>query len=192
MFAHVAYGIKPDIVTMAKGLASGYMPIGATAVSEDIFQAFMGDPDSGRHFRHVNTFGGHPVAAAVSLANIDVIEQEDLVGRSREQGDILLRQLKESLSSLPWVGDIRGRGLLVGIELVQDQSGKTPVSNTFMRSMARFLIDHGILAGKATDVEASHNNVLIFAPPLIITDEECEQLVDTVGRGIAEVGAKVL
>ncbi len=192
MFAHVAYGAKPDIVTMAKGLASGYMPIGATAVSEDIFQAFMGDPDSGRHFRHVNTFGGHPVAAAVSLANIDVIEQEDLVGRSREQGDILLRQLKESLSSLPWVGDIRGRGLLVGIELVQDQSGKTPVSNTFMRSMARFLIDHGILAGKATDVEASHNNVLIFAPPLIITDEECEQLVDTVGRGIAEVGAKVL
>lgn len=190
MFAHIGYGVKPDIVTMAKGLASGYMPIGATAVSDEIFQAFLGDIDSGRHFRHVNTFGGHPVAAAVSLANIDVIERERLAERAGTQGARLLKHLRESLIDAPSVGDVRGRGLLVGIEMVQDRDSKTPATNHTMRALARYLLDHGILAGKSTDVEANHNNVLIFAPPLIITDAECDQLVSTVTQGIRLLGAE--
>ncbi|PSR20309.1 MAG: aspartate aminotransferase family protein [Sulfobacillus acidophilus] len=184
MFAHQRYGVTPDVVTMAKGLASGYMPIGATAVSDEIFQAFLGDVDSGRHLRHVNTFGGHPVAAAVSLANIDVIVREDLVQRSRQQGERLLKFLSESLVGLDQVGDIRGRGLLVGIEIVQDRASKTSAPNHIMRTLARYLLDHNILAGKSTDVEADHNNILMLAPPLVISDNELEQLVDTVTAAI--------
>lgn len=188
MFAHVAYDVTPDIVTMAKGLASGYMPIGATAFSEEIFQAFMGDADSGRHLRHVNTYAGHPVAAAVSLANLTVIEQENLSDRSRDTGDYFVRQLQEALMDVPWVGDIRGKGLLAGIELVADRAEKKPVSNIFMRSLARNLLSHGIIAGKATDVEAQQNNILMFAPPLVITREEIDRLVEIVMRAIRTVG----
>lgn len=188
MFAHLGYGVLPDVITMAKGLASGYMPIGATAASEEIFEAFLGEPDSGRHFRHISTFGGHPVAAAVSLANIDVIEREDLVERSRVQGETLLHHLKEHLVNSPWVGDVRGRGLLVGIELVSDQVSKAPASPDFMRALGRYLIGHGVLTGKMTDVNADQNNVLIIAPPLVITKDECDYLVDHVAQAIHAVG----
>lgn len=184
MFSHPSYGVQPDIVTMAKGLSSGYMPIGATAVSDEIFQAFLGGIDSGHHFRHINTFGGHPVAAAVSLANIAVIEQEHLAEHARVQGRRLLKHFQETLLNSPWVGDVRGMGLLVGIEIVQDRETKRPASNHHLRELARFLLDQGILAGKSTDVEADHNNMLIFAPPLIISDTECDRLVDTVTQGI--------
>lgn len=184
MFAHAGYGVVPDVVTMAKGLASGYMPIGATAVSHEIFEAFLGDIESGRHFRHVNTYGGHPVAAAVSLANIEVIEREGLADQSRIQGSRLLKHLRQALVDTPSVGDVRGRGLLIGIEMVRDRDSKNPEANHTMRALARFLLDHSILAGKSTDVEADHNNVLIFAPPLIISDEQCDRLVDTVTQGI--------
>lgn len=184
LFAHHGYATIPDIVTLAKGLASGYMPIGATLVSEDIFDAFLGDVDSGRHFRHINTYGGHPVASAVSLANIDVIVGENLAHNSLVQGQRLLAHFRETVGDSPFVGDIRGRGLLLGIELVKDRGTKDPADNHTMRLVARYLLDHGILAGKSTDVEANHNNVLIFAPPLIITDDECDQLVDVVSNGI--------
>lgn len=187
MFAHVGYGIQPDIVTMAKGLASGYMPIGATAVSHEIFEAFLGDVDSGRHFRHVNTFGGHPVAAAVALANIDVIEHERLAEKSRVQGERLLGHLTQRLQDIDYVGDVRGKGLLVGIELVNDRDNKKPASDHTMRFLARYMRDHGILAGKSTDVEAEQNNVFIFAPPLIITEAECDRLVETLAEGILRV-----
>jgi adenosylmethionine-8-amino-7-oxononanoate aminotransferase len=187
MFAHQRYGVTPDVVTMAKGLASGYMPIGATAVSDEIFQAFLGDVDSGRHLRHVNTFGGHPVAAAVSLANIDVIEREELAQLSRQQGARLLKLLSESLVGMDRVGDIRGRGLLVGVEIVQDRASKEPAPNQTMRALARYLRDHHILAGKSTDVEAHHNNILMFAPPLVISDDELDLLVDTVTAAIRAV-----
>lgn len=190
MFEHQRYAVKPDVVTMAKGLASGYMPIGATAFSDDIFQVFLGDLDSGRHLRHVNTFSGHPVATAVSLANLKVMESEDLPGRSEQLGRSFRQLLQESLLTSPWVGDIRGQGLLVGVELVEDRQGKKPVSDNFMRALARYLLAHGIIAGKATDVEAHHNNVLMFAPPLVITPSEIERLVSVVTDAIAYVGEK--
>lgn len=190
LFAHQAAGIHPDVVTMAKGLASGYMPIGATAFSEEIFQAFLGEADSGRHLRHVNTYSGHPVAAAVALANLQVIEGEDLVARSAKMGQYLLSRLRQALAESPLVGEVRGLGLLVGVELVTDRARRTPVDDAFMRQLARYLVSHGILAGKATDVEAHHNNILMFAPPLVITEEEVDRLAATVAEAIGAVGAK--
>lgn len=190
LFAHQGYGVVPDIVTMAKGLASGYMPIGATAVSREIFDAFLGEPGSGRHFRSVSTFGGHPVACAVSTANIDLILRDELSALSRIRGERLLQHFRDALANSPLVGDIRGRGLLLGIELVTDPIAKTPVDDQTMRLLARDLIEHGILAGKSTDVEAEHNNILMFAPPLIISDDECDGLVEAVTQAIERVSAK--
>ncbi|MCL6547458.1 MAG: aminotransferase class III-fold pyridoxal phosphate-dependent enzyme [Alicyclobacillus sp.] len=204
MFAHSALGVEPDVVTMAKGLASGYMPIGATAFSEEMFQGFLGGVESGRHLRHVNTYAGHPVAAAVALANIGVIERDGLVERARTVGGLLLQRFREALSGLPWVGEVRGRGLLVGIELVQPEAASRaaagssnpvastrpapPVPDSFMRGLAKYLLANGVIAGKMTDVQAHSNNVLMFAPPLVITEEQAETLVRVVRRGIEQVG----
>jgi taurine-pyruvate aminotransferase len=187
MFAHADYGIVPDIVTMAKGLASGYMPISATAFSDEIFAGFLGDLDSGRHLRHVNTFGGHPVAAAVALANIDVIESDGLCEKSRMSGQKLVQWFQEALLDLPMVGDIRGQGLLVGIELVEDRQTSQPVSNAVMRAITSYALSRGVIAGKASDVQAHHNNILMFAPPLVISDAEMELLVGVVRDGIQMV-----
>ena len=113
LFGHDHWDVKPDIITMAKGLSSGYMPLAATAVQEYIFDAFMGEAGDLTHFRHINTFGGHPVSTAVGLHNLQIVEEEGLVEKARSVGDYALAQLK-NLSSHPWVGEARGRGLLSG------------------------------------------------------------------------------
>ncbi|MCY0878421.1 MAG: aminotransferase [Firmicutes bacterium] len=184
MFGHQLYGVRPDIVTLAKGLASGYMPIAATAFSDEIFEAFLGAPDSGRHLRHVNTFGGHPVAAAVALANIGVIEREDLCGRSREQGRKLGAWLRESLADVPQVAEVRGEGLFIGIELVEDRGQKFPLKDRLMRTIYRHALTRGVIVGRSADVEAGRNNILILAPPLVIADAEMEALVDVVRESL--------
>ncbi|MHB1627539.1 MAG: aminotransferase [Bacilli bacterium] len=190
MFAHIGYGVKPDVVTMAKGLASGYMPIGATAFSHEMFGAFIGAVDSGKHLRHVNTYSGHPVATAVALANIQLIEDEKLASRSQRMGALFLGKLKEALQDVRWAGDVRGKGLLVGVELVQDNAGAAPVADSFMRAVAKYLLNRGIIAGKATDVEANQNNILMFAPPLVITESQISQLVNAVKDAIIDVGTE--
>lgn len=190
MFAHVDYGVTPDLVTMAKGLASGYMPIGATAASDALFEAFLDDTiDSGKHLRHVNTYSGHPVATAVALANIELIEAEQLVGRSVVMGELLLNRLKAELKDVPWVGDVRGKGLLVGVELTEGETNLNPVPDAFVRAVAKSLLSRGVLTGKATDVEANHNNILMFAPPLVITQPQIDSLAGAVRDAIIEVGA---
>ncbi|PSR25816.1 MAG: aspartate aminotransferase family protein [Sulfobacillus thermosulfidooxidans] len=188
LFGHELYSIKPDIVTMAKGLASGYMPIGVTAVSDEIFHTFLGATDSGRHLRQVNTFGGHPVACAVAIANLNIIEEDDLVKQAQSKGEYLKQLLVNQLQNLPWVGDIRVQGLLAGIEIITEPETKTPASDAFMRLLGRHLIKQGILAGKATDVETWHNNILIIAPPLVIHRDELEQIVTGVAHTIRQVG----
>lgn len=180
MFAHRAFGVKVDIVTMAKGLASGYMPIGATAVSREIFNAFLGNSEDQSHLRHVNTFSGHPVACAVAIQNLMLIEREKLVENSVEMGGYLLERLQSELSGIDVVGDVRGKGLLVGVELVGSFTEKTPLVDETMRKIARELTREGILAGKTTDVSVGSNNILIFAPPLIVREHEIDFLCDRV------------
>ena len=128
LFGHDHWDVKPDIITMAKGLSSGYMPLAATAVQQYIFDTFMGEPGDLSHFRHINTFGGHPVSTAVGLRNLEIVEEEGLTENARQLGDYALAQLK-NLSSHPWVGEARGRGLLLGVELVADKETKQPLDD---------------------------------------------------------------
>ncbi len=116
------WDVKADIITCAKGLTSGYAPLGAAIVKKEIADAFLGEEK--KKFMHGITFGGHPVSAAAALANMAIIEREALCGRAELSGTYLMRQLREALEPRRIVGDIRGLGLFIGIELVKDKATK--------------------------------------------------------------------
>ena len=138
MFAHQHYGVLPDIVAIAKGISSAYLPIAATVVKNTVFDSFYGDPAENRQVAQVNTYGGHPVAAAVALRNVEIIEAEQLAERSAITGAYLLDGLR-SLSRHQVVGDVRGKGLLLGVELVQDRATKESLERCATRQRRRFL-----------------------------------------------------
>jgi adenosylmethionine---8-amino-7-oxononanoate aminotransferase len=122
MFASEAEGVAPDLLTLGKHLTGGYLPLAATLATAEIFEAFVGE---NRMFYNGSTYSGNPLAAAVALANLDLFEQEDVLGRARVLADILARELK-AFQGLAHVGDVRQRGLVAGIELVADPATRTP------------------------------------------------------------------
>lgn len=176
-FGFQNYGIQPDIVTMAKGLTSAYMPLSATAVRREIYEAFAGTEEYD-FFRHVNTFGGSPAACAVALKNIEIMEQENLFAHSAALGATLLTTLQEQLKEHPHVGDIRGKGLLIGIELVQDKNSKTPLNITLVNKVMTQCKEQGLIIGKNGVTVAGFNNVLTLSPPLIISSDEKDFIVE--------------
>jgi taurine-pyruvate aminotransferase len=186
MFAHQHWGVQPDVITLAKGIASGYMPLAATVVRQSIFEAFLDTPGSLSHFRHVNTFGGHPVATAVGLRNLEIVEREGLVERARKTGAALRSRL-EGLLAHPGVGDVRGLGLLIGIELVADEASRRPLSDVRTAAIVRRCLDDGVIVGRTTNTAPGLGNVLILAPPLVLAPDEAELLAATVERAVRAV-----
>lgn len=184
-FGFQNYGVKPDIVTMAKGITSGYLPLSATAVRREIFEAFKGT-EQYDHFRHVNTFGGNAAACAVALKNLEIFERENLVDRSRDMGEKLLEKLAD-LKDHPNVGDIRGKGLLLGIELVEDKETKEPAKVEKLSKVLAVCKEKGLLAGSNIDTVDGYNNVFALCPPLSITDDELDFMVNTVKEAFAEI-----
>ena len=183
MFAHQHYGISPDIVAVAKGISSAYMPIAATVVKNQVFASFYGDPAENRQVMQVNTYGGHPVAAAVALRNIEILEAERLADRAADIGAYLLDGLRGLLRHKV-VGEVRGKGLLQGIELVKDRTTKEPVDASTMTAVAEFCREHGVIVGRAGGGRR-FGNVISLSPPLVITRAECDRLVDTLDRALA-------
>lgn len=175
-FAHQAAGVEPDIVTLAKGIASGYVPLAATVVRDEIFEAFGGDADGLAHFRHINTYAGHPVATAVGLRNLEILEREGLVENAAVRGASLLAKLAR-LREHPNVGDVRGRGLLVGIELVLDRATREPLSAEPTRAVANRCAEQGVLVGRTTNATPGLGNVVILAPPLVLAEDEEDLIV---------------
>ena len=178
MFACEHWNIEPDIMTVSKGLSSGYMPIGAAVVKEEVAQLFMNHPDG--VLSHGQTYGGHPVACAVALKNIELIEREDLPGQAAEKGAYLLEGLR-SLSHHPSYGETRGLGLLVGLEFVHDQASRRLPDNPklagyYLRTICR---DLGLIT-----LTLHQGNVLFLAPPLTISRDEIDQLVDIIDRAL--------
>src|SRR5699024_8313324 len=151
-FGFQNYDVKPDIVTMAKGITSAYLPLSATAVRKDVFEAFKGTEEYD-HFRHVNTFGGNPSACAVALRNIEILEKENLVERSAILGAKLLEKMIE-LEDHPNVGNVRGKGLMLGIELVEDKATKEPAKSEKLDKIMSFCKDQGLIIGKNGDTVA--------------------------------------
>ncbi|WHY70157.1 aspartate aminotransferase family protein [Fictibacillus enclensis] len=182
-FGFMNYDVQPDIVTMAKGITSSYLPLSATAVKREIYEAFKGEEEYD-YFRHVNTFGGNPASCAVALKNLEIMENENLVEHSKSQGEKLMQQLSE-LEDHPLVGNVRGKGLLIGIELVEDKQSKTPLDAKQVNGVIAACKEKGVLIGKNGDTVAGYNNVLTLAPPLNINDEDLEILGKTVKEVLA-------
>ncbi|HEY1432190.1 MAG TPA: aminotransferase [Stellaceae bacterium] len=182
MFAHQHYGVSPDIIAVAKGISSAYLPIAATVVKNNVFDSFYGDPAENRQVAQVNTYGGHPVAAAVAMRNIEIMEAERLVDRAAETGAYLIDGLR-SLLSHKIVGDVRGKGLLLGVELVQDRTTKEPVSAADITKIVDFCRDHGLIVGRAGGGRR-YGNTITLCPPLVITRAECDRIVDTLDRAL--------
>lgn len=190
-FGHHHWGVEPDIMTLAKGIASGYMPLSATVVRREIFDAFSAEPGGLEHFRHINTYGGHPVATAVARRNLEIIEREGLVERAAEKGRSLLEALRRRLDH-PQVGDVRGLGLLIGIELVRDRATREPLSVEDTARVVKRCAQEGVIVGRTINTAPSFSNVLIVAPPFTLSDDEAELLVGTIEAALAkELGASL-
>ncbi|MBS4211040.1 aspartate aminotransferase family protein [Neobacillus rhizophilus] len=185
-FGFMNYGVKPDIITMAKGITSAYLPLSATAVRKDIYEAFKGTEEYD-YFRHVNTFGGNPAACALALKNLEILEKEKLFDRSRDLGEQLLNDLNGLLKDHPYVGNVRGKGLLVGIELVKDKSTKEPLDVSLVNQVIAGCKEKGIIIGKNGATVAGYNNVLTMAPPLSIEQKDLNFLVKTLGEALDKI-----
>jgi taurine-pyruvate aminotransferase len=191
-FGHDGSGVRPDLVTMAKGITSAYFPLAATVVSDDIFAAFPSDPaDSGR-LRHINTFGGHPAGCAVALETLAIMEEERLVERSATAGAALLAALEDALADHPLVGDVRGRGLLIGIELVADQATRAPAERAVSAGIVAAAQQRGLLLGRNVDTAAGLDNVIALAPPLSSTDADADHIVDVLSAVFAEHSSRAV
>jgi taurine-pyruvate aminotransferase len=184
-FGHMNFNVKPDIVTMAKGLTSGYLPLSATAVRKDIYESFKNSAEYS-HFRHVNTFGGNPAACALALKNLEIIEKENLIERSRILGERLREEMRE-IEDHPHVGDIRSLGFLMGIELVENKETKEPATAERMGKVISECKANGLIIGKNGDTVAGFNNVLTLSPPLSATDDDLAFIVSTLKSAILKM-----
>jgi adenosylmethionine-8-amino-7-oxononanoate aminotransferase len=179
-FAPSNWDVQPDITAVAKSLTSGYAPLGAAIATKHIADSFIGGAE--RTFRHLITFGGHPVAAAAALANLAIFEREDLVGNSRRMGDYLFDQLQR-LYDHKIVGDVRGGlGLLAAVELVQDRESKTafPVGAGLAKRLPKILFDRKLVTFRAGDV-------ISLCPPLSINSGEIDFIVNALDDTLTQL-----
>lgn len=182
-FALDHWGVRPDMVAFAKGVTSAYLPLGGVMVSRQIHDDIRAAPAAER-FMHAATYSGHPTCCAVGLANLDILEGEGLVDRAARLGSRLLGGL-ETLRDLPGVGDIRGLGLMAGIELVTDKQAKTPAIGLGARVLGearrRGLITR-MRAGQTG--QAPIGDVICLAPPLIVSESQVDRIVEILRESI--------
>ena len=179
MFGVEHWGVVPDLMTVAKGITSGYIPMGAAIARKPIADAFVGSEKAS--FRHIITFGGHPVAAAAALKNIEIMESERLVENSATMGAYLLDGLKEIQEKHPIVGDARGLGLMCGLELVKDRETKEyfPREADLGNRLTEQFQANGVYLRGGT--------VVNIMPPLCITRSEVDTLVQAVDKALAHL-----
>ncbi len=172
LFAVEHYGVVPDIMTTAKGIAGGF-PLSAFTTTPEIADAFKpGD--------HLSTFGGNPVSCAAALANMEVMLQDDLPGKAENSGRIFMNALRDAQHEYDIIGDVRGKGLMIGIELVKD-ADKTP-NREAAAKIRELCLENGLLIGTG----GVYGNVLRLQPPLTISEEEIERALDILLRAIKE------
>jgi taurine-pyruvate aminotransferase len=189
-FGYQHFDVDPDMITLAKGMASAYEPISATVVKQHIFDLFLNDPaDPDKRmnfFRDISTYGGCTGAMAASLENIRIMEDENLVENSRIMGEYLLDRLRELLDH-PAVGDVRGKGLFCGVELVSDKPSKQPPSEAQTGAVVEAIKNQGVLVGRTNSSLPGLNTTLYYAPSLVITRQQVDQMVEATKQGIETV-----
>ncbi|MCC6990481.1 MAG: aminotransferase class III-fold pyridoxal phosphate-dependent enzyme, partial [Acidobacteria bacterium] len=178
------YGIEPDIMQFAKGITSGYVPLGGIGVSDTI-RAVINGVGPAQRWMHAFTYSGHPTCCAVALANLDIMESEGLVDRARTSGARLLARLRE-LEGLDGVGHVRGQGLMAAVEVVADKETKqlhAPALGVSQKLMDGML-ERGLYTRAVMDC-------ICIAPPLVTSDEDLDRMVSIIADTIAAVLAQV-
>jgi adenosylmethionine-8-amino-7-oxononanoate aminotransferase len=179
-FGAERYGYQPDVITFAKGITSGYSPLGGMMVTDRLMEPFSEGPAT---FLHGVTFAGHPVSAAVALANLDVFEKEDLLGNVRAN-EGAFRATLEKLSDLPIVGDVRGDGYFYGIEMVKDKATRETFTDEESERLLRGYLSHALFdAGLVCRADDRGDPVIQLSPPLTCTQEHFDEM-EQILRGV--------
>ena len=172
MFAIEHYGVEPDIMVMAKGIADGF-PLSATVARPEI-------ADCLKPGEHLSTFGGNPISCAAAIANIEVMQEEDLPGQSARKGARPMGNLRELAADYPLIGEIRGEGLMLGVELVTDKKSKEPAKPQ-AAAVRKYCREHGLLVGLGGQLA----NVIRFQPPLTIGDNDLDRAVEILDAALS-------
>jgi adenosylmethionine-8-amino-7-oxononanoate aminotransferase len=182
------YGYRPDLITTAKGLTSAYAPMGAVIVSDTIAEPFM---HGKAMFAHGFTFGGHPIAAAVALANLDIFDREDLCGHVRAREDELRARL-ERLRDIPIVGDVRGAGYFQAIELVKDRETKESFTDEESEDLLRGFLSGALYRrGLICRADDRGEPVVQLAPPLVADVEQFDEIESILRVTLTEASERV-
>ncbi|MDY8109819.1 aminotransferase class III-fold pyridoxal phosphate-dependent enzyme [Fulvimarina sp. 2208YS6-2-32] len=188
-FGYQHYGVEPDFVTMAKGVASGYAAISCTVTSEAVFDHFKDDADDPlSFFRDISTFGGCTSGPAAALENMRILEDENLLENSARMGDRLLANLQGLMEKHAVVGEARGKGLFAGLELVADRTTKEPVPEAMVKAVVAECMANGVMIGAQNrSLAGGMNNALLFAPALIATKDDIDAITDCVDHALGRV-----
>ncbi len=171
LFAIEHFGVEPDILVSAKGIADGF-PLSATIARREVAQSF-------RPGEHLSTFGGNPVSCAAALANLDVMQDDDLPGRAARLGSRALERLRLGSQDMTCVGEVRGLGLMIGVELVKDRTSKQPDA-ALAKAVRAYCREHGVLIG----VGGVDGNVVRLQPPLVIAEGDLEEALSVVLKAL--------
>ena len=187
-FGYQHYGVKPDMVTMAKGVASGYAAISCTVTTEAVFEAFKEDDDARMgYFRDISTFGGCTAGPAAALVNMEIIERENLLENVTHMGEHLMGRLNELKAKYDVIGDVRGKGLFAGFELVKDRVTKEPVDESLPIAIGADCMKQGVIIGRTNRSFREFNNTICLSPALIATQADIDAIVDAIDRAMSRL-----
>lgn len=187
-FGYQNFGIRPDFVTMAKGVASGYAAISCVVTTEAVFDLFKDDPDDPLgYFRDISTFGGCTAGPAAALENMAIIEEEGLLDNTRAMGARLMDNLRALQERHAVIGDVRGLGLFCGAELVSDRATRAPADERQVQAVVASCLKQGVIIGATNRSLPGLNNTLTLSPALIATPDDIDRITDAIDRALTEV-----
>jgi taurine-pyruvate aminotransferase len=183
-------GVRPDFVTMAKGVASGYAAIACCVTSERVFEMFKDDAsDPMNYFRDISTFGGCTAGPAAAIENMAIIEDENLLENTTAMGAYMTDQLQALADRHAVIGDVRGKGLFLGAELVSDRATKDVVPEAQVQAVVADCMAQGVIIGATNRSVPGKNNTLCFSPALIATADDIDRITDSVDQALTRVFA---
>ncbi|MEI4196180.1 aminotransferase family protein [Roseovarius sp. E0-M6] len=187
-FGYQHYGVEPDFVTMAKGVASGYAAIACCVTNERVFEMFRDDAtDPLNYFRDISTFGGCTAGPAAALENMAIIEEEGLLENTTAMGDYMTDQLRALQDKHAVIGDVRGKGLFLGAELVADRSSKEPVDEKQAQAVVADCMAQGVVIGVTNRSIPGFNNTLCYSPALIATKDDIDEIITATDKALTKI-----
>ena len=189
-FGYQQYGVQPDMVTMAKGVASGYAAIACLVTTEGVFDMFKEDAaDPLDYFRDISTFGGCTAGPAAAIENMRIIEDEGLLDNTTNMGAYMMDQLHALKDKHAVIGDVRGKGLFLGAELVSHRDAKTPMDEKRVMAVTADCMAQGVIIGATNRSVPGYNNTLCFSPALIATKDDIDEIITAVDSALTRVFA---